>query len=551
MFALPASSSARFAAVLALVVGAVGCAPATESPRPPPPLSDGGPDASLRSLAVIPDAAPRTLLLGESLSFAVRYAESDGRPIAAAEVTFAMVGIAHDASLAESVAVTDADGIARGTLRAGRTRAAFRIRASAMGAAPASFDVAIGDAGFGGLRAEVRYDGGRVLTARSVALHADVMCSDALAASEADREQALVELGDAVRFVALPAGVAYAVVARGKNASGATIAEGCTESTAVTSGDEASAVVTMRDVPARIDGTYDAKLDVRAPGAALALGEATASVIAAREAAGGDAALLLDAIALDLADRDADAAARFARARTAEGLDASLASTLAASGASPTGALLTLVGTSVEALETLRVTGTLDLDARGRVSSEGLRAVTVLVATGRPEGPLTLTLPTPPRVGFSSGYAPIRGLLVVEDLSVGLPLGAVVQAALEAVAQARGAVNAGALVAAGAGCEAFAAWAAGTPFVAEVCDAACARAACIGAARTQVAELSAQLVALDARTTIQLAGAVPVVDADLDAEVEAIGPERLVGSWRDEAGTSGEPVSASLAARRR
>jgi hypothetical protein len=552
LFALRASSSARFAAVLALVVGAVGCAPATDPPLPPPPRSDGGPDASLRSLAVIPDATPRTLLLGESLSFAVRYTESDGRPVTDAEVTFAMVGVAHDASLAESVAVTDIDGIARGTLRAGRTRAAFRVRASAMGAAPASFDVAIGDAGFGALRAEVRYEGDRPLAARSIALYAEVTCGDALAGIEPDREQALVELGDAVRFVALPAGLAYAVVARGTTLSGAVLAQGCAEAPAVTSGGEASAVVTMRDVPPRIEGAYDVALDVRAPGAALALGEATTALVAASEATGGDAALLLDAIALDLADRDADAATRFALARDAQRLDAALAGALVASGASPTGGMIALAGSAVDALESLRVSGALGLDARGRVTPEGVTDVSVFAAAARPEGALPLALASAPRVGFASGYAPIRGILVVEELRVALPLGAVLRATLEAVAQARGAGGADAFVAEQAGCEAFAAWAAATPAIAEACDAACARAACVGAARARTATLGASLDALDtARTTIQLVGALPVADADFDARVEAFGPEPLAGSWRDAAGTSGDPVSATLAARRR
>ncbi len=553
MFALRASSSALLAVVLLLVGAAPGCGRAGEPPvTPPPPLSDGGADASLRTLAVLPDDAARTLLLGESLSFSVRYAESDGRPVADAEVSFAMVGVAHDATLAESVARTDADGIARGTLRAGRVRAAFRIRASAAGAAAASFDVAIGDAGFGGLRAEVRYAGARTLVGRSVALYAGASCGDALADVVADREQALVEVDDAVRFVALPAGVAYAVVARGEGASGTVLAKGCVDAPAVTTGGEASTTITMVDVPPRIDGRYDATLDLRAPGATLALGEAAAAVFTASEATGGDATRLLDAVAADLADRDADAAARFALARSAGGLDAALDTTLVAGGAGPTRALVTLVGGAAEALGVLRVSYALTLDARGRSAADGIADVQVFAGADRAGGPLPLALAEAPGIGFLSGYAPMRGLLVIEELRVGLPLGATIAATLDAAAQTRGRRGAEDFVAEEARCDAFVTWTASTPGVAAVCDGACARAACVGVSRTLVGELDARLATLDAaRGAIALIGAVPVTDADIDAQIEAFGPEFVSGSWVAADATGGDPVSATFAARRR
>jgi hypothetical protein len=553
LFALRASSSALFAAALLLVGSAPGCAPAGEPPvLPPPPSADGGAEASLRTLAVLPDATARTLLLGESLSFSVRYAESDGRPVADAEVSFAMVGVAHDATLVESVARTDANGVARGTLRAGRIRAAFRVRASAMGAAAASFDVAIGDAGFGGLRAEVRYGGERALTTRSVALYAGVSCSDPLAGLAPDREQALVEVGDAVRFVALPAGISYAVVARGESPSGAVLTKGCADAPAVVSGGESSAVVTMADVPPDIEGRYDATLALRAPGAPLALGEAAASVVSASEATGGDATHLLDAVALDLADRDAEAAARFAIARVAQGLDTSLDDALRAADGGPTRALVALLAGTAEALGALRMSYEVTLDARGRAVADGIADVQLFAAAERPEGPLPLAFAEAPNVGFMSGYASIRGLLVVEGLRVDLPLGATIAATLDAVAQSRGMRGAEDFVAGLARCEAVATWAASTPGIAASCDAACARAACVGVSRTLVAELVAELAPLDrSRAEIALVGAVPVRDTDLDALVDGFGPERVGGTWRPAGGTEGDPVSADLAARRR
>jgi hypothetical protein len=308
----------------------------------------------------------------------------------------------------------------------------------------------------------------------------------------------------------------------------------------------------MADVPPDIEGRYDATLALRAPGAPLALGEAAASVVSASEATGGDATHLLDAVALDLADRDAEAAARFAIARVAQGLDTSLDDALRAADGGPTRALVALLAGTAEALGALRMSYEVTLDARGRAVADGIADVQLFAAAERPEGPLPLAFAEAPNVGFMSGYASIRGLLVVEGLRVDLPLGATIAATLDAVAQSRGMRGAEDFVAGLARCEAVATWAASTPGIAASCDAACARAACVGVSRTLVAELVAELAPLDrSRAEIALVGAVPVRDTDLDALVDGFGPERVGGTWRPAGGTEGDPVSADLAARRR
>ncbi len=548
--------AAPIAAALLLLGGAAfGCTLGAELPAPvPPPVADAGTDASAsaRALAVVPDAAPRTVLFGESLAFAVRYTEADGRPVSGAEVAFAMVGVAHDATLAETSARTGADGVARGTLRAGRTRAAFRVRASASRAAAAGFDVAIGDAGFGALRAEVRYAGARALATRTVSLYADVTCAEADAGATPDREQPLVEFDDTVRFVALPAGPAYAVVARGEGADGALLARGCVDGAVVANGAEVATLVTLDDVPARVEGVYDATLDLRTPSATLAVGETTARVLAAAAGSGGDTGSLLDAVALDLADRDPAAAAAFATQRLSEGLDTSLSAALDAAGASPSRALVGLAADAAEAIGALRVTGTLTLDARGRAEPDGLVDLGIAAAPERAGGPLDLRLDMPTNAVILSGYAPVRGLLVVEDLSLRLPLGATIAATLEAVSRERGERTAEALVARDAGCDAVARWAAAQPAMAAGCGESCARAACVGVSRALVAQLAAALADLDAsRAAIGLGGAVPATDGDRDVQIDALGPERLMGRWATPGRAGGDEVSATLAARRR
>jgi hypothetical protein len=510
--------------------------------------------ALARTLSLVDLTGPRTMLFGETLTFSVRYAESDGRAIAGEAISFSMVGVAHDSSLTGMGAVSDGDGFAQGTLIAGRTPATFRVRASAVGAAPATFDVAVGDAGFGAVRAEVLYAGARPITTRAVAIYGAATCEDTITVVAPDREQSLVELDTAARFAALPAGLTYAVVARAENASGALLARGCTDGVLVESGVEVPTVVTMEDVAMTASGSYGVELEVRVPGAGESLIGAAGAVSGALGAAGGDARFILDVIALDVADRDATAADALAASRVSESLDVSLASALDAAGARPTTALTSLCAAAAEWLSALRVTGVLDLDARGVAAPDGFRGLQVWSpAVGPTPVEIAAVGPTgAPTALAAAGFSPTRGLVIVGALDLRLWLGSTARAVLEALAVARGAGGFSQLVADTGGCEAVVRWAAATPAVSAVCGESCVRAACASAASTLVLTLSEVLETLDAeRNLVHLSGELEALDTNADTQLDTIGPGSLAGTWSSPGGAGADVASATLRASRR
>jgi len=540
----------------AFVVGAlVGCSSGGAAILRPPPTSDGGPVTPVRALTLIDGSAARTVLFGESLSFAVRYAEADGRAVIGEEVAFAMVGVAHDSSLAQTAAVTDRDGKAPGVLLAGRTRASFRVRVSAVGAAPAMFDVAIGDAGFGALRAEVRYAGARTLSARVVAIYGGASCDETITAAVPDREQRLVELDAAARFVALPAGLRYAVVARGESESGALLTRGCVDEVLIENGGEAITVASMVDVAVTAAGGYDVALDVRALAAGDALRDATALVVSGFELAGGDASMVLDVIALDVADRDPVAADALRAARTVESLDGALSSALDRAGTRPSAALSALADVAATGLADLRVTGVLELGASGTAAPDGFAGVRIW-SLGLGVDPIEVMAVGPtgtPTARVAAGFSPSRSTLVFEALDLRVWLGSTAAALLASVPATRGASgDLAALVAEQGGCDAVVRWAAATPAVADVCGDSCVRAACASTSMTLVSTLADVLVTLDAeRDLLHLEGAVMGMDTDADTELDAIGPGDLAGSWSSATSATSDVVTATLNASRR
>lgn len=533
----------------------VGCSSGLASTPQPMPMSDAGPVVPARTLALLDAPGPRTVLLGETLAFAVRYAESDGRAVVGEPVSFSMVGVAHDSSLSGTTVATDAEGTARGTLLAGRTPAAFRVRASARGAAPATFDVAVGGAGFGAVRAEVRYAGTRTITARFVAIYGGATCADTITVASPDREQPLVEVDSAARFAALPAGVRYAIVARGEGDTGVQQTRGCVDGVLVENGAEAVTVVAMEDVAMTAAGSYDVQLDVDVPTAGDALASAASAALAELAASGGDASYLLDVIALDVADRDPLAADRFATARVGDSLDASLADALGAVGMSPSVALAALAYVGAVGLGTLRVTGTLDLDARGVAAPDGFHGLRVW-SLGLGPMPLEVAAIGPtgaPTALAAVGYAPARSVVVVDALDLRLWLGSTTLAVLDAVAAGRGSSGGFAgFLATESGCDAVVRWAALTRPVAAVCSGSCARAACESTVASLVSGLSERLLALDAsHDLLHLEGELAGRDADADTRLDVIGPGALSGSWSTPGGSSAELATAALSASRR
>lgn len=559
VFALAYSRSlltALGAVVLITTCGTLaGCSGDRATPPPIVPMADGGPALPVRVLSVSDFPGPRTLLFGETLAFTVRYAERDGRAVSGGAIGFSMIGVAHDSSLTQTTAVSDADGFAQGALLAGNTPAAFRVRASAVDAAPVTFDVAVGNAGFGAVRAEVHYLGTRAIVARTVAIYGGASCESTVTVATPDREQPLVELDTAARFAALPAGLTYAVVARGAGADGTLLTRGCIDGVLVESGVEAATVVTMEDVAVTAAGSYEVALDVNVPGAGESLRAAAAAVVTVIEASGGDARLMLDAIALDVADRDPTAADTFAAARLNDSLDTSLGTALSASSTRPTMALTVLSSTAADALSTLRVTGVLELDARGVAAPDGFRDVQVwslslssmpveIAAVGPTGAPTALTV-----AGFSSA----RSLVIISALDLRMWLGSTARAVLDALASARSASRGFAgLVSDDGGCDAVVRWAEVTPAVSAVCSSSCVRAACDSVSSALVTTLSELLTSLDAeRELLHLEGELAAVDSDADTRLDSLGPSSLTGTWSSASATSADDASATARATRR
>ncbi len=163
----------RVAAAVALLLA--GCA--SDDGVPP----DGGPggDAAAVPTAqlVITTETSLGLVFGEEAEIHVLYRETSGEPIAGEEVRFALVGRANDSSLSMLRATTNADGDAMVRVTAGHTASSYRVRLSADRAASVSVDVAVSDAGFGGLHVTVDWEGERQVASRRVSVFSGASCS--------------------------------------------------------------------------------------------------------------------------------------------------------------------------------------------------------------------------------------------------------------------------------------------------------------------------------------------------------------------------------------
>ncbi|MFW5920786.1 MAG: hypothetical protein ACOCUS_03010, partial [Polyangiales bacterium] len=263
-----------------LTMGALalsGCStPVAESP------DDGGMgDADVApstSLEVVDE--PRLgLVFGEGATFRVRYRRDDGTPIEGGTVRFALDGNAHDSTLDEVEATTGTDGIARGTVLAGTTRAAFRVRVTAEGAAAVFLDVSVSDRGFGTLRAEIApYDGERTVDHVVLNVFAATSCdAEGLLGRTADRSKRLSLEESSARFLGLPADLSYAVTARGENAGDEALAWACVDGIEVMADDDVRTDVALSDLPLEVAGEYDMAADVAAPEVAATFDEAATS----------------------------------------------------------------------------------------------------------------------------------------------------------------------------------------------------------------------------------------------------------------------------------
>jgi len=538
----------RLGSMVGLALVFMACSVAVEPS--PSAYPDGGAAVPTARLA-IESATSMTLLFGEHSRFAVRYTEADGTPIAGANLVFAIEGRARDSTLVELAGLTDGDGHASGELVAGRTAAAFRIRVSAERAAPAYIDVAVSDSGFGGMRVATVYEGSREIAQRTIVIYASATCLKAAMLSETgDRMQTVADGATEATFFALPAGLRYAIVARGEGASGGTLAFGCVDGVAVMPDMEAHATVTLVDAPLDIRAVFgvDTRLDTTAPATTLSTtirSSGDAPVVAAR----GDAPFMLDAVQRSLVAAGATAAAdALARERSSGDMEARLAARLTETRTGPRAAVDWLADTVLTSSEVVSIVADLELSRSG----------TSLAATWTTRGASAVSGPRPLIVDIASlipdrsadiVIAPIAGsdALALTRFQLGLPLGTFGGGVIDALAASMTATSATELLNETGGCVTLASWAADEPTISSACDGGCVLAACAQALDIVVASIDSGLLALDARRAyVKLGGTLTASDEDGDAIVERIAGDSLSGEWSDAAGTDRDALTARM-----
>lgn len=514
---------------------------------------DGGSEPA--ALLELRSADSVTLTSGDDASFSVRYTEEDGSPIEGARVDFALVGRAHDSSLASLDAITDSDGVAVGGVIAGSVPAAFRVRISAERAVPVHVDVSVGDAGFGGLHVTVDYDGERRITERAVHVFAGgAECGGDRTLDEAgDRIKTLVGEETEARFFALPAGITYAVVARGRGPSGEMLAWGCIDGVGIEAEASSEVTVVMRDLLLVVDGDYsvEAEVDAEAPVVTLAarLGDSGADAVAA---AGGESTLMLDAIEDGLRaggmTSEADA---IATERIDADLDAALANRFETAGTGPLVAIEALAAILERRVERVAITGALDVT--DGVPTWSMSAVSAV--SGDPDSArLVIDLAAvgvEPSARMSATWLLDEDAMRLDELRAILPLGSVGLGAMSTIADERGVAGLPELLLPDAGCTTLRDWAAEHAVISTVCDDSCVLMACKDGMETIAAAIEAGLMDLDGdRAVVTLSGHVSLTDAEGDLRVDSMSGAALSGRWSAPDETESDAVTGTFNAAR-
>ena len=501
-------------------------------------LDGGTSDAAIVESNTLEIVGEATLSLAstEEATLTVQLRDAAGLPVAGSEVRFALDGRAHDSTLLEVSALTDGAGRAETILRAGTVFSAFRVRVSAADAAAVSFDVAVGDSGFGALEVTPLYEGERELPRVVVGVFTDATCEDDFVRRDAgDRTQLQSADDQLVRFVGLPVGPTYAVAVRGEGEGGAVLAWGCADGFGISETETTSVEVAYEDLPLMVDGSYDATVAFDM----LSTPDAMADVLVASEPAllgASGAELILDAAAAALLDAgDTAGATALADARAA-GFDATLQASLDDLAIGPDQAHDALVARVREGLSTLSITGRLRLNG-GTISfavqKVGVGSGELEVARTELEVPATID-------ATESGEQ-----LQVESLTIELPTSAVLRALATREAFDRVLADGAAWLAFEAGCGELPA-----PTDAIGCDLACLQAACRAVVADYYAAALTSVEPLDAeRSTFELSGNADLEDLRHDLQADSLSGS-LGGTWTGPAATEPEAVEGELTGER-
>ncbi|MBK8593339.1 MAG: hypothetical protein IPN77_30345 [Sandaracinaceae bacterium] len=501
--------------VLALLPACTGCASGTV------PEDAGSSDADSTPQEVelrFTDTSALQLTPRENVTVELQVMRA-GEPAPGITVRLGLEGDAHDASLMEVSLLSGADGSVRTTLRGSSIPATFRLRATASAAAPAFLAVGVSATGFGNVLAGVEDLSATGPARLRVEAYSAAGCDHpSVAEGRFGRAITLLSGESSARFLGLPAGTGYAIVARGESASGAELAFGCVDDVQVTS--DAEAMVTVR-LGARVQviaGQYDAEFNV--PAAALvSLLAAGRDATVAQQLPAGDAAFLLDALEAHLTgvgDTDALLALAALQVARTTGLEAAFAQHLVDEGAGPSvalGSALSFVSSQVG----LTLAGALTIEANGDTSFTS----SSLVLAGPMGGYAGLPAADGalPALSFVTELDLVGAVVMFDPVVISLPLGANLEA-IVADAVALSALGSwGALSGAGS--------AAGfsNPAVNGVCDEVC-RAAVFANAAGVLRDAWFDTLGRDVGSaTLTLSGGAVASDPDGDFRANALDAE--------------------------
>jgi len=482
----------------------------------------------------------------EASEIEVRYLEG-GSPRGGVTLRFVLDGNANDAMLEDLEVVTGDDGLARTELVAGTVGSAFRVRISAERAPSAYVNVSVSNAGFGAIGVEAPYEGGRAEWSRRViTVYSETECDppDGYPASRIARVLTLDDPAESdVTFTTLPAGLPYAVVGVVEGSTGEVLASACVDAVEVLADETTDVQLRFADVALMPSGTYETELvlDADAFEAVVMRG-----IDAGVPAASVGAEAMLEAVEAELRARGFDAIADAFAAERMTGAPADdLDTELAADGADAAEGLRRFFARLLELFGKVRLTGPLALDLdEGAVTATWSVVDLQIGEVGTPDGPAPLPidpalsgLALAPSVGLT--WRPDLDEVKVDSLSLSLPIGVLVSAALEAaLADSRSAP--GRALRDAAGCGTLISWVADDPTLRPVCDASCADAACSAALSPILDAAQTAMLEEPGLDTVTLAGPLMAIDDDGDLVVDRL-DGTLPGSW-----ASGSPMPTTV-----
>lgn len=456
--------------------------------------SDGGTDGfvptdgtPLPSYQLTTEQSPkRSLIFSEQTALTVRYADENGDALSGAAVQFALVGRAHDSSLSDVAKNTDANGLVSIALTAGTAPSVFQVRVSAERATPLLFDVAVSDAGFGSLIVRAEGSETRDVVSHRISLFTEVSCEtdglDLLPADRVETTDALARDLSVTRLDELAAGLAFTVRVEALDAEGRRLELGCQEASATVSEADVAVDVRLAPLPLSTVGRYDFDVEVSSADAGEFARETL--VQAAEEtliASGGAATTLLDTLEQYLRNSGELAAANALQAqRVGADVDGALEAELAKSDKGPLAAIAARGLDVARAFDDLAFNGSWTAGS----SAPGPTPLDVTEVRAAASTPGALTLDTADLINRNLSYVQLgaatnEALDVFEGSSVhiGASIGGVAHAFLRASipSSAREPHQ----IFSGDGCGAFVLWVSSQGSVNTVCDADCARSACI------------------------------------------------------------------------